>query len=502
MQQLNFSLINLWCTKNLVDSQYFLWRLFDISLKTPEYQLNYFTDPFDKNTNIVFLNTCGFISSGRDEADETVKKLLKAKKTVYLMGCAVQYYKKLIESPPPSLAKRECDLKPPFAKGGNEGGLHYLSRGDLNTVNLKNIMQGYDSKSYGDFEFAPGPRVYTNLEQKFEYLKIAEWCDNHCTFCIIPAIRWKQQSLTIEKILAEAKNMISSGIKEIILIAQDTTRYGTDLYGEPKLLELLKKLDAIPWDFAYRLLYLYPDIVTLHQIKELKKLKKLIPYFDIPLQHSSSPVLKRMGRFFPQPQKGQEKRSSFWWLRNAGDLRKNNFKWNEEIIDFENDSAYDEGYIIKFLDQIKTSFPVRFIRTNLIIWFPGETDNDFEKLLKFVDETKFDNIALFEYHDEPMAASSKLPDKVDEYVIRTRFTKIRQLVNRQLFEHEQVRKWIQEVGYIMEIWKDGNVEKLTVRPWLHCPEIDEYDEISLDQVVGTLEDKSELEIWDKIMYTV
>lgn len=458
MQQLNFSLINLWCTKNLVDSQYFLWRLFDISLKTPEYQLNYFTDPFDTQTNIVFLNTCGFISSGRDEADETVKKLLKAKKIVYLMGCAVQYYKRLV---------KEQWIK----------NVHHLSRGDLNTINLKNIVQWYDSTTYGDFEFAPWPRVYTNLEQKFEYLKIAEWCDNHCTFCIIPAIRWKQQSLTIEKNLAEAKNMIASWIKEIILIAQDTTRYGTDLYGEPRLLELLKKLDAIPWDFTYRLLYLYPDIVTLNQIKQLKKLKKFIPYFDIPLQHSSSPVLKRMGRF------------------------------------------YDEGYIIKFLDQIKKSFPIRFIRTNLIIWFPGETDKDFEKLLKFVDETKFDNIALFEYHDEPMAASSKLQNKVDDHIIRTRFTKIRQLVNKQLLEHEQIRKWIQEMGYIMEIqqvkgerWKaerkfsspvpGSSFPQLVVRPWLHCPEIDEYDEISLEKVIGTYENKDELDVGDKILYTV
>lgn len=437
----NFSLINLWCTKNLVDSQYFLGRLFDMSMKTPEYQLNYFTDPFDKKTTMVFVNTCGFISSGRDEADETVKKLLKAEKTVYLLWCAVQYYKKL--------TKEQWITN-----------VHYLSRGDLNKVNLKNIMQGYDSKTFGDFEFSTGPRVYTNLEQKFEYLKIAEWCDNHCTFCIIPAIRWKQQSLSIEKIITEAKNMIASWVKEIILIAQDTTRYGTDLYGEPKLLKLLKKLDAVKGDFTYRLLYLYPDIVTLSQIKELKTLKKFIPYFDIPLQHISSSVLKNMGRF------------------------------------------YDEGYIIKFLDQIKKTFPIGFIRTNLIIGFPGETEKDFDKLMNFVDETKFDNIALFEYHDEPLAASSRLSNKVDYDIIRGRFTKIRQLVNRQLLDYEHVRKWKEETWYIMETWKDEKVEKLTVRPQLHCPEIDWYDEISLDQVIGTFEDNNELEIWDKISYIV
>lgn len=455
----NFSLINLWCTKNLVDSQHFLGRLFDISIKTPEYQLNYYTDPFDTKTDIVFVNTCGFISSGRDEADATVRKLLKTKKKIYLLWCAVQYYKKLQEqeTEPQEQEKNKSQFPHPKPLIAN---LHYLSRGDLNKVNIKNIMQGYDSKTFGNFEFSTWPRVYTNLEQKFEYLKIAEWCDNHCTFCIIPQIRGKQQSLPIEKVIIEAKNMIASGIKEIILIAQDTTRYGTDLYGKPQLMDLLKKLDKLKGDFSYRLLYLYPDIVTLNQIKELKTLKKFIPYFDIPLQHISSPILKRMGRF------------------------------------------YDEWYLIQFLDQIKKNFPIKYIRTNLIIGFPGETDEDFEKLMEFVDETKFDNIALFEYHDETLAASSKLDMKVDYDIIRARFTKIRQLVNRQLIEHEQAKKGKEEVGYIMETWKEGEVEKLTVRPWLHCPEIDSYDEISLKHVVEVFDEKNELDIGDKIVYIV
>ncbi len=433
-----------------------------MSLKTPEIQLNYFTDPFDTKAEIVFLNTCGFISSWRDEADATVKKLLKAGKTVYLLGCAVQYYKKINPPSFPPLAKEDFSKKRSlFAKEGEGDSVHYLSRGDLNTISLKQILTWYDSKKYGEFEFATSPRVYTNLEQKFEYLKIAEWCDNHCTFCIIPAIRWKQQSLTIEKVLAEAKNMIANGIQEIILIAQDTTRYWTDLYGKPKLLELLKKLDKVKWNFTYRLLYLYPDIVTLNQIKELKKLKKFIPYFDIPLQHISSNVLKKMGRF------------------------------------------YDEWYIIKFLDQIKKIFPIRCIRTNLIIGFPGETKQDFEKLLKFVDEEKFDNIALFEYHDEPLATSSRLGDKVGDLEIRKRFTQIRQLVNKQLLALEQARKGKEETWYIMEIENlKLKIKNLVVRPILHCPEIDEYDEISLKQVIWTFEKSNELAIGDKIVYIV
>ena len=192
--------------------------------------------------------------------------------------------------------------------------------------------------------------------------------------------------------------MVAAGIEEIILIAQDTTRYGTDLYGKPSLIPLLQEIDKLPGDFRFRLLYLYPDVVTLEQLDELSKLKKFLPYFDIPLQHISSPVLKLMGRF------------------------------------------YDENYIIRFLEHIKKLFPDAFLRTNIIVGFPGESEEDFEKLLAFVEAGYFDNIALFEYHDEPLAASSHLPNKVDDYTIRTRFTKLRQVVNRQLLDYEAKRK--------------------------------------------------------------
>lgn len=208
--------------------------------------------------------------------------------------------------------------------------------------------------------------------------------------------------------------MIANGIQEIILIAQDTTRYGADLYGEPKLLELLQQLDILPGSFVYRLLYLYPDIVTLKHIKELKKLKKFLPYFDIPLQHISSPVLKKMGRF------------------------------------------YDENYIVAFIDQIKKTFPKRFIRTNLIIGFPGETKKDFDKLMHFVQDTQFDNIALFEYHDEPLAASSILPNKISDKELKIRFSTIKTLVDRLSFLHSKTRKGKEEIGYItdMELLKN------------------------------------------------
>lgn len=201
---------------------------------------------------------------------------------------------------------------------------------------------------------------------------------------------------------------------------------------------------------------MYPDILTFNHIKALKKLKKFIPYFDIPLQHISSNVLKKMGRF------------------------------------------YDETYIKQFIDQIKTSFPVRYIRTNFIIGFPGETKQDFEKLLKFVDEMKFDNIALFEYHDEPLAASSKLPNKVSEPEMNARFKTIQQLVDTQLLERKQARKGTQDIGYVTALYQT----KLIVRPRLHCPEIDELDEIPMKNVIASFNNKKELEIGKKIIYTV
>lgn len=446
-QQFNFSFINLWCTKNLVDSQYLLGHLFDIGANNPHYAVNYFADPYESENEFVFLNTCGFIETGRKEMLDTLRELLAHKKVVYLLGCGLEYFTKL--------------------KGWNvetlkNKNVFFLSRNDFENITIKKLVDGYNSTSFGEFRFSKGPRVYTNAEEKFEYLKIAEWCDNRCTFCIIPKIRGKQRSLPIEKVLAEAKQMIKAWIQEIILIAQDTTRYGTDLYGKPALFELLEKLDKVRWDFKYRLLYLYPDVVTLKQLEKLTKLKKFIPYFDIPLQHISSSVLKRMGRF------------------------------------------YNEEYILKFLTQIKKLFPTRFVRTNLIIGFPGETKQDFEQLKKIVQEQNFDNIALFEYHDEPLATSSKLDKKVSDKEIRRRFLEIKKIVDKQLIANQKKRKGEQEVGYIMNVerLKSWKVEGLTIRPRLHAPEIDSYDEISREQVLATFDSATEAEIGDRIVYIV
>lgn len=443
-------------------------RIFSLASNNPNYAVHYFADAFDKKTQVVFLNSCGFISSARDEMMDMLRQLTKAKKTIYLIWCGLQYYKTMMPTTMEKIKFREFT------------DLHFLSWNDFESVTLRQLIAWYDSKDFGDFEFANTPRAYTNAEYKFEYLKIAEWCDNKCTFCIIPRIRGKQVSLPIETIVTEVENMVKYGIKEIILIAQDTARYGMDLYRrKPMLVELLQKIDEIPGDFSYRLLYLYPDILTKDHLLKIKKLKKFIPYFDIPLQHISPTVLKRMGRF------------------------------------------YHTRSINNLLATIKTEFPAHYIRTNIIVWFPGETKEDFNQLKDYIKTSDFDNIALFEYHDEPFAASSKLPDKIDDKEIRKRFLDLKKIVDTLSLKKEKKRKGKEETWYIMEIQhlqgqgtrtqrqgtKKSQVPRptslqLIVRPLLHAPEIDGYDEIGLRQVTGVFDEKNELEVWDKIVYTV
>ena len=440
-----YSSINLWCTKNLVDTQFLLGKLFTLAEKQKGISPQYYSDPYDTDVDVVFLNTCGFISSGREEAIEVIKQLTKANKTIYVLGCAIQYYKNIDN-------KSQNPLE-----GKN---IHLLSRNDFDKITLDQLAAGYDSTSFGDFEFSDSPRVYTNFDYGFEYLKIAEWCDNNCTFCIIPKIRGKQKSLPKEKIIAEITQMVHDGIQEVILIAQDSTRYGTDLYGEPALFDLLQSIENIPGDFKYRLLYLYPDILSLDHIKKLTTFKKWIPYFDIPLQHVSEPLLKKMGRF------------------------------------------YDEHAIEEFLKFIKKNFPVHYIRTNIIIWFPGETDEDQQKLITFLKKNYFDNIALFEYHDEEFAASSKLPNKVDSDTIRARFMDIDDLVDQLLTAKESERIGKEETGFIVDISEKKDTIKLTVRPRLHCPEVDAYDKITADQILNIPNPDWTIDVGDMIEYVV
>ena len=327
-----FSFINLGCTKNLVDTQFLLGRILE---RRPD-QFFYAVDPFSDEVELVFLNTCGFISSGRQEMFHTMKKLLRKEKKICLLGCAVQYFEKLVKDARLSDAETQ-----EWERLKSHPGLTFLSWSELANFEPslleKSLIAGEEQLFDGsDFQWQENARAYTNSELGFEYLKIAEGCNNHCSFCIIPTIRGKQRSLSLEAVIAEARNLIASGVRELILIAQDSTRYGVDLYGKSQLFELLEGIDALEGDFHYRVLYLYPDLLTKKHLERLTKLKKFIPYFDLPLQHASPKILKAMGRF------------------------------------------YDHQMTLELLDFIEGHFPERFVRTNFIIGFPGETEEDFK----------------------------------------------------------------------------------------------------------------------------
>lgn len=434
----NFSSINLGCNKNLVDTQFLLGRILWFNTLNSNYEVNYFANPDETEVEYIFVNTCGFLSSGRKEMMDTLQKLINDGKKPIVLGCWVQYFQTLDKNNAPELLKN----------------ISLLSWGDLDKITVLDIIKGYSSQKFEEFEFNNNVRAYTNSIYSFEYVKIAEWCNNNCSFCIIPKIRGKQKSIAVEKVLSEVENMVKSGIQEIIILSQDTTRYWIDLYGKPAMFELLEKLEELPYDFKYRLLYLYPDIVTLKQLEKLKTFKKFIPYFDIPLQHISSNVLKRMWRF------------------------------------------YDSEYISQFLEFIDKNFETRFVRTNIIVWFPWETDSDFAELKEFLEKWYFDNVALFEYHDEPMADSSKLDNKVDDKTISERFNILRKIVDDKLEFKELSKKWTQQEWFVMDILENT----LMVRPWLNAPEIDSYDEVPFELIRWVYNDDWEVDIGTKIIY--
>jgi ribosomal protein S12 methylthiotransferase len=442
-----FSFINLWCNKNLVDTQYLLWKILEKYWKDFEYV----TDPFSEDTEIVFLNTCSFISSWREEMFETINELQKYNKKICLIWCWVQYFEHLTKKNNISddETKKREELK-------NNNNIYTLSWEQIANFSL-DMLTKKESNYHCDYTRPQSARAYTNIDKWYEYIKIAEWCNNHCSFCIIPQIRGPQKSLPKEVIIQEAKNLINQWVKEIILLAQDTTRYGIDLYWEAKLFELLEEIDKLEWDFNYRVLYLYPDILTKKHLEKLVKLKKFIPYFDLPLQHSSPTLLKSMWRF------------------------------------------YDHEMTLKLLDFIKNNFKEYFIRTNFIIGFPWETDEDFENLISFIKEDHFNNIALFEYHDEKLAESTKLPNKIDDKTIRERFLKAEQLVNELLKKRERNRRNKEFTWIVSDIYSKDDKFEITIRPSINCPEIDNEDCIRLENIIECL-DWEEIDIGSRLRY--
>ena len=359
---MNVGFVHLGCSKNLVDTEMAI-GLFK--------ENNYKIVNNEEEADIIVINTCGFINSAKEEAINTILEMaeLKKKRCKYLivMGCLVQRYKEELEKLIP-----EVDLW-----------IKYDSYATIWEQISSVINPETNKKKNLDFL----NRTITTGEN-FAYLRIAEGCNNFCTFCAIPNIRGRFTSRKIEDVVKEAKKLVDEGYKELILIAQDTTKYGEDIYGTPKLHELLKelcKIEDLKW---IRFLYSYPETITDELIKVVKEEDKICKYFDIPIQHFSDQILKRMNR--------------------------------------KSDSSSIEKLIVKLRKEI----PNVVIRTTVMVGFPGETEEDFNKLYDFIERAKFDRLGAFSYSKEEGTAASRMPNQVHSSTKRSRYNKIMKLQNK------------------------------------------------------------------------
>lgn len=386
---MNVGFISLGCSKNLIDTEVAIGLFKDNNYKivnNPE------------EADILVINTCGFIESAKEEAINTILEMVEYKKRrckyLIVMGCLVQrYYDDLIKALP------EVDL---FIKIDEYNQL-WNKIEDLIKRDIVEKSKIKTSTKISEIKPLPMPTYNEFMERvvttgkNYAYLKIGEGCSNKCTYCAIPYIRGPFVSRKMEEILDEAEMLAKKGIKELIVIAQDTTKYGLDIYGESKLAELLEKLSKIKGIEWIRFLYSYPEGITDKLIEIVANNDKIAKYFDIPIQHISDPILKKMNR-----------------------------KTSKENI-------------IKILEKIRNKIPNVTLRTSLIVGFPGETKENFEELLEFVKDTKFDKLGTFMYSKEEGTPAAKLPNQIHGNTKKARYNKImeaQQEISKQILEEK------------------------------------------------------------------
>ena len=394
--------ISLGCNKNLVDTEKTI-ALFK------EHGYEIVNNP--EEAEVIIINTCGFIESAKEEAINTILEMAEYKnyncKYLIAMGCLVERYKKELEKSIP-----EVDLYIKYSE--------YSTLWEQIEELLSNKKENVDFDKFTD-------RVITTGEN-YAYLKIADGCSNCCTFCAIPKIRGMQKSRTMESLIEEANKLAEQGYEEIILTAQDTTRYGQDLYGEPKLAELLQemcKIDKIKW---IRILYSYPETITNKLIQVIKENDKICNYFDIPIQHISDSVLKRMNR-----------------------------KSNGESIR-------------KLIQKLRKEIPNVILRTTVMVGFPGETEEDFEELYNFLKEAKFDKLGAFMYSKEEGTGAEKMSNQVHSATKKSRYNKIMKLQQEISRENLENKIDTTQKTRIDEITK--NQKYYVGRTYMDVPEID------------------------------
>ena len=368
--------ISLGCDKNLVDTEVMLGMLT---------QKGYSITDDEQEADAVVVNTCCFINDAKEESINTILEMAELRKAGQIKAlvvavCLAQRYKEEIQKEIP-----EVDA------------IIGTTAIDAVVEALEDVLKGSSQNFVEDINRKPvyGKKRVVTTGGHYAYLKIAEGCDKHCSYCIIPKVRGNYRSIPLESLIAEAKELVEFGAKELILVAQETTLYGKDLYGEkalPKLLHELCKIDGLYW---IRILYCYPEEITDELIETIRTEKKICHYLDIPIQHGSDRILKRMGRRTNQ----------------------------QELKDM--------------VHKLRTAIPDICLRTTLITGFPGETQEDHEELMAFVDEMEFDRLGVFTYSPEEDTPAATFPDQIEEEVKQDRQAEIMELQQEIAFAHAE-----------------------------------------------------------------
>lgn len=387
-------LISLGCAKNLVDSEMILGMLkrSDIELVNSVIE-----------SDIVIINTCGFIEASKQESIENILDIIAHNKKVVVTGCLVERYMDELKKAIP-----EVDL--------------WVKISDYSHLNeyLSSLMDNQPIEPISPFTRLLSTPPF------MAYLRISEGCNNCCTYCAIPLIRGKFRSCKMEDILKEAHILASNGIKELVLISQDTTRYGSDYSKNINIVTLLSEIEKIPEFTSIRLLYLYPDEITDDLIMFIKDHKKVAPYFDIPFQHASGSLLKSMNR---------------------------------------------RGTLVEYLaliKKIRENIPHAILRTTYIVGFPGETDDDMKTLIDFTKEVRFDHMGAFTYSREDGTASYDFVDQIDEDIKKKRYEEVMKV--QKVISYEKNREHIGEVmeGFVLSY--NPTNKQYTLRSYWNAPD--------------------------------
>ncbi|TVX97597.1 30S ribosomal protein S12 methylthiotransferase RimO [Cohnella terricola] len=403
------SVVTLGCEKNLVDSEIMSGLI---------HQRGFSLVEKPEDATVVIVNTCGFIDAAKEESVNTILNLAELKETARLKalivsGCLTQRYKKEL-----------MDEMPEIDGIVGTGDFHRIN--DIIDEALRGRKPVYVGNPVFNYE-EKLPRLLSTARHT-AYVKIAEGCDNACTFCSIPIMRGKFRSRSVESILAEVQSLADQGVKEISLIAQDSTNYGTDLYDGFKLPELLNRVSEVPGIEWVRLHYAYPGFFTDELIETIAANPKICNYIDMPLQHSEDTILKRMRR------PGRQR-----------DVR-------------------------ELIGKIRSHIPEVALRTSMIVGFPGETEEDFEKLCDFVREVKFDRLGVFTYSQEEDTPANRLPDQLPDEVKQFRANTLME-IQRQVAT-ENASKYVGRTLDVLVERYDGRSDVFIGRSQYDAPEVD------------------------------